>query len=229
MKDFEKLPVFATVTLGVHRTPFSYLKALERRYTTVHPVAYEMFTHQPLATEPTALDLVKVPYACTGFGELVDPDEVLNWGLERNLAPCPFEVAYALGVHELPDPGVVFYVVTEESATTPGSTLPLNFPKNVRARPLYEKGRRTDHHGLLQWVDRPIDDNPFTDSDGVYWAMPGEHYWGRPVLWIQDGVPHIGVFGKKQGEQIAPAPTWVYIRGVYPFGSVEFIFVQLRV
>jgi hypothetical protein len=222
------LPVFGTVKLGVHRTPFSYLKALDRRYTSVHPVAYEMFTHQPIAEAPIELDLVKVPHAITGLEDLVSPDEVLNWGLKRNLAPCPFEVAFALGIDELPDPGQVFYVVTEEDATTPGSTLSWDFPKDICPRPLYERGRRGNNYGLLEWADRPKEDDPLGNSDTKYWALPGEHYWGRPGLWIQDGVPHIGVLGKKQKEQVGPAPTATYLKKTYPFGSLEFIFIQTK-
>lgn len=94
-------PVFITITLGLHKTAESYIKALESGGYTMEmdPLILSMAREIKLASTPTEVDLVSVSVGeDLGYGKgLLGPTTRLyDRGESLGLQVCPAEVGLAL-------------------------------------------------------------------------------------------------------------------------------------
>lgn len=91
-----KFELFKTLTLGLHKSPKDYRKALESAGFLIGDYASEILNKISVAKSKTEVDLVLATVAELGFKDGARRDAIYARALELGLELCPAEVGPAL-------------------------------------------------------------------------------------------------------------------------------------
>jgi hypothetical protein len=91
-----ELKIFKTLTLGLHKSPKDYRKALESAGFRIGDYASQILNKISVAKAKTEVDLVLVTVAELGFKDGARRDAIYARAIELGLERCPAEVGPAL-------------------------------------------------------------------------------------------------------------------------------------
>lgn len=89
-------PIFKTITLGLHKSPKAYRKALESAGFRIGDYASQILNKIEISKTNTEVNLVLVTVAELGFKDGARRDAIYARALELGLQLCPAEVGPAL-------------------------------------------------------------------------------------------------------------------------------------